>query len=223
MSSRGWKWKKKKETKAGRTGVESRVLLDVAELLEAAVAVGAAVGLLAGVDADVLHQLVVRRERLETLLALVRLRVAAVRVPHVHLHRRFRHKNLPFAKNNNDDDKIAPPPAPQRAPTPQTNKKKTISFAFFFLPATLLISSNNNNNNNINNSNNNNNDDDDENQSIDWVRWKRTSGTKIFLKKNGTEMQKKKKNEKKRLRFFARSGISAACCRLSIDWQSIDS
>ena len=94
MSSRGWKWKKKKETKAGRTGVESRVLLDVAELLEAAVAVGAAVGLLAGVDADVLHQLVVRRERLETLLALVRLRVAAVRVPHVHLHRRFRHKNL---------------------------------------------------------------------------------------------------------------------------------
>ena len=39
----------------GRTCVEASVLLDVAELFEAAVAVGAAVGLLARVHADVLH------------------------------------------------------------------------------------------------------------------------------------------------------------------------
>ena len=37
------------------TGVESGVLLYVAELLEAAVAVGTAVGFFARVDADVLH------------------------------------------------------------------------------------------------------------------------------------------------------------------------
>ena len=73
--------------KRALTGVEARMLLHVAELLEASVAVGAAVRLLARVHADVLHQLVVGRERLETLLALVRLGLAAVRVPRVHLHR----------------------------------------------------------------------------------------------------------------------------------------
>jgi hypothetical protein len=74
--------------------VEAGVLLDVAELLEASVAVGAAVGFFARVDADVLDQLVVGRKRLETLLALVRLRFAPVGVAGVHLHRRFRHENL---------------------------------------------------------------------------------------------------------------------------------
>jgi hypothetical protein len=37
---------------------------------------------------------VVGRKRLETLLALVRLRFAPVGVAGVHLHRRFRHENL---------------------------------------------------------------------------------------------------------------------------------
>ena len=70
------------------------MLLHVAELLEAPVAVGALVGLLSGVDADVLHQLVVGGERLETLLALVRLRLAAVHLPRVQLHRRLVHEDL---------------------------------------------------------------------------------------------------------------------------------
>lgn len=52
--------------------MQSGVLLDVAELLEAALAVGTLVRFLAGVHAYVLDQLVVGAERLETLLALVR-------------------------------------------------------------------------------------------------------------------------------------------------------
>lgn len=48
------------------------VLLDVRQLLELAITVGTFVGLLAGVDPDVLHQLVVGGEALQTLLALVR-------------------------------------------------------------------------------------------------------------------------------------------------------
>jgi hypothetical protein len=90
------------------TGVQSGVLLDVRELLEAAVAVAALVGLLAGVHPDVLHQLVVGAERLEALLTLVRLdlgpgarheRPRAApgrlhRLPRVHLHRRLVHEDL---------------------------------------------------------------------------------------------------------------------------------
>lgn len=72
------------------------MLLDVGELLEAAVAVGASIGFFARMDPDVLDQLVVGRKGLETLLALVRFRLAPVRIPGVHLHRRFRHKNLFF-------------------------------------------------------------------------------------------------------------------------------
>lgn len=53
--------------------MQSCVLLHVAELLEPAVAVAALVWLLAGVDPDVLHELVIAGERFEALLALVRL------------------------------------------------------------------------------------------------------------------------------------------------------
>ena len=77
------------------------MLLDVTELLEPSVAVGASVGFLSRVHTDVLHQLMIGRERLETLLTLVWLRLAAVRVPRVHLHRRLGHENLemcPFKK-----------------------------------------------------------------------------------------------------------------------------
>ena len=74
--------------------MQAGVLLHVAELLEAPVAVGALVGLLSGVDADVLHQLVVGGERLETLLALVRLHLAAVHLTRVQLHRRLVHEDL---------------------------------------------------------------------------------------------------------------------------------
>lgn len=70
------------------------MLLDVAELLEAPVAVRAPVRFFAGVHADVLDELVIGRERLETLLALVRLRLAPVRVSRMHLHRRLGHENL---------------------------------------------------------------------------------------------------------------------------------
>lgn len=52
--------------------MQPRVLLDVRQLLELAITVGTFVGLLAGVDADVLDQLVVGGEALQTLLALVR-------------------------------------------------------------------------------------------------------------------------------------------------------
>lgn len=57
--------------------MQSCVLLYVAELLEPAVTVAALVWLLAGVDPDVLHELVVAGERLEALLALVRLNLVA--------------------------------------------------------------------------------------------------------------------------------------------------
>lgn len=83
------------------TCVKSSVLLDVAELLESAVAVRAAVRLFTCVHADVLHELVIGRERLETLLALVRLRLAPVGVAGVHLHRRFGHENLITRYANN--------------------------------------------------------------------------------------------------------------------------
>jgi len=53
------------------------MLLHVAELLEPAVAVAAFVRLLAGMDPDVLHELVIAGERLEALLALVRLNFVA--------------------------------------------------------------------------------------------------------------------------------------------------
>lgn len=53
------------------------VLLNMAELLEPAVAVRALVWLLSSVHPDVLHQLVVGAEGLEALLALVRLHLAA--------------------------------------------------------------------------------------------------------------------------------------------------
>lgn len=68
-------------TASSLTCVQPSVLLHVRELLEPPVAVGALVRLLARVHADVLHQLVVRRERLQALLALVRLRVAAAAGP----------------------------------------------------------------------------------------------------------------------------------------------
>ena len=87
------------------------MLLNVGELFEPAVAVRALVRLLPGVNADVLHQLVVRGERLQTLLALVRLHVARAAAPAAHLaaqaaallaadvaavemHRRLRHQVL---------------------------------------------------------------------------------------------------------------------------------
>jgi len=57
--------------------MQSCVLLHVAELLEPAIAVAALVWLLAGVDPDVLHELVVAGERFEALLALVRLNFVA--------------------------------------------------------------------------------------------------------------------------------------------------
>lgn len=89
--------------------MESSVLLHVAELFEPALAVGTLVRLLTSVHTDVLHQLVVGAERLETLLALVRfahLQAAAAQraaadaagsaeVAGLHLHgRRLLHENL---------------------------------------------------------------------------------------------------------------------------------
>lgn len=64
-------------TREPLTRMQSCVLLHVAELLEPAVAVAALVRLLAGVDPDVLHELVVAGERFEALLALVRLNFVA--------------------------------------------------------------------------------------------------------------------------------------------------
>lgn len=55
--------------------MQSRVLLHVRQLLEAAIAVGTFVRFLAGVHSNVLHQLMVAAETLQTLLALVRLHV----------------------------------------------------------------------------------------------------------------------------------------------------
>jgi hypothetical protein len=77
--------------------VESGVLLHVAELLEAPVTIRTLVGFLSRVNTDVLDQLMVGRERLETLLALVWLHFAAMGddgFPSMHLHRRFVHEDL---------------------------------------------------------------------------------------------------------------------------------
>lgn len=94
--------------------MESGVLLHVAELLEPALAVRTLVRLLAGVHAYVLHQLVIGAERLEALLALVRLahlqaaaaqRAAAdaagpAEVARLHLHGRgLLHENLRHKRN----------------------------------------------------------------------------------------------------------------------------
>ena len=76
------------------TGVESCVLLHVGELLEASIAVGALVGLLAGVHSDVLHQLMVGGEGLQALLTLVRLHLGAVSVAVLYLHGRLVHEDL---------------------------------------------------------------------------------------------------------------------------------
>lgn len=53
------------------TCVQSGMLLDMAKLFEPALAVGTLVRLLTGMDANVLDQLMVGAERLETLLALM--------------------------------------------------------------------------------------------------------------------------------------------------------
>ena len=70
------------------------VLLHVAELLEAPVAVGALVWLLACMYPDVLHQLVVGGEGLEALLTLVRLHLTPVYLPGMQLHCRLVHEDL---------------------------------------------------------------------------------------------------------------------------------
>lgn len=51
--------------------MKASVLLNMGQLLESAIAVGALVGLLSGVHPDVLNQLVIWWESFETLLALV--------------------------------------------------------------------------------------------------------------------------------------------------------
>lgn len=96
------------------TCVKSGVLLDVAELFEPSLAVGTLVRFLAGMDANVLDQLVVGAERLETLLTLVRFahfqaaaaqRTAAdaagpAEVASLHLHgRRLLHEYLWHKRN----------------------------------------------------------------------------------------------------------------------------
>lgn len=71
------------------------MLLHVAQLFEASLAVGTLVRFLARVHADVLHQLMVAAEGLETLLTLVRLvdlGCSALELPH--LHRALVHEDL---------------------------------------------------------------------------------------------------------------------------------
>lgn len=57
--------------------MQSRMLLDVRQLLEAPVTVGTFVRFLSGVHPNVLHQLVVAAEALQTLLALMRLHLGS--------------------------------------------------------------------------------------------------------------------------------------------------
>ena len=78
-----------------QTGVDSLVLLDVGELLERLVAVGARVLAHVGVNERVLRQLLRRRERLETLAALVTLLFHTMRLLGVTLHVRLVGKLLP--------------------------------------------------------------------------------------------------------------------------------
>lgn len=70
------------------TRMQSSVLLDVTELFKPSITVGTFVWLLASVDPNMLHQLMVAAERFQALLTLVRLDFASSRqLPGVHLHR----------------------------------------------------------------------------------------------------------------------------------------
>lgn len=80
------------------------MLLHVRELLEASVAVRTFVGLLARVYANVLRQLMIGGERLETLLALMGLELAAVHFARVVLHSRLVHENLETKRDKPTND-----------------------------------------------------------------------------------------------------------------------
>lgn len=65
------------------------MLLYMTELFEPPVTVGTLIRLFPGVNPDMLHELMVRAERLEALLALVRLDFTpqpSLKLPRVHLH-----------------------------------------------------------------------------------------------------------------------------------------
>lgn len=82
--------------------MQPRMLLHMAQLLESPVTIGALVRLLACVHSDMLHQLVVGAERLEALLALVRLHFpaeAALELAGVHLHCVLVHEDLERAES----------------------------------------------------------------------------------------------------------------------------
>lgn len=82
------------------TGMQSRVLLYVAQLFESSVAIGTFVGFFAGVHPDMLHQLVVAAERLEALLTLMRLHLrSSCKLANLHLHSRLVHEDLQREEN----------------------------------------------------------------------------------------------------------------------------
>lgn len=86
--------------------MQSCVLLDMRQLLKSTVAVSTFVRFLASVNANVLNELVIAAETLQTLLTLVGLYLAAHSTPRrwrtvalnvarmLHLHRTFMHENL---------------------------------------------------------------------------------------------------------------------------------
>jgi len=71
------------------------MLLDMAELFEPPVAIGTFVRFFTGMNTYVLHQLMIRAERFETLLALMWLNFGtAPQVSGLQMHGRFVHENL---------------------------------------------------------------------------------------------------------------------------------
>lgn len=75
--------------------MQSSMLLDMAELLEPPVAIGTFVRFFTGMNTYVLHQLMIRTERFETLLALMRLNFGTTsQISCLQMHSRFVHKNL---------------------------------------------------------------------------------------------------------------------------------
>lgn len=84
----------RKDEFIGLTSMQACVLLNMRELFESPVTIGAFIGFFARVDPYVLRKLVVRGERLETLLALVGFHFSSMDFPCMVLHSRLVQEDL---------------------------------------------------------------------------------------------------------------------------------
>lgn len=116
------------------------MLLDMGQLLETPIAIGALIGLFSSVNADVLHQLVITRERLEALLALVGFEFASVDLTGMMLHCRLVHKYLQKSNTQKNSQSLVEviniklKKTTRQGPTSTTSKKKIWALIALYLP-----------------------------------------------------------------------------------------